>query len=64
MRLNDVYEVDPALMGTHFNQQDMPMWDTERIVSSREEHLAWMHRHFADQTLYDGSPSELDDEPA
>ena len=62
-RIPGVYEVDPALMGRHFKQQPLPVWDTERLVSSRDDHLAWMHEHFADETLYAGVPSELDDEP-
>ena len=41
MRLEHVYEVDPDLMGTHFRQQNMPLWDTLRIVESRNEHLSW-----------------------
>jgi hypothetical protein len=63
MRLEHVYEVDPALMGTHFKQQRMPVWDTERIVDSRWEHLNWMHFHFADETLTAGEESELHDTP-
>ena len=35
MRLEHVYEVDPDLMGKQFNQQNMPTWDTLRIVESR-----------------------------
>ena len=45
------YEVDPDLMGQHFDQQDMPAWDTLRIVDDRNDHLNWMHEHFADETL-------------
>jgi hypothetical protein len=60
MRLDHVYEVDPDLMGRQFRQQDMPTWDTLRIVESRNEHLAWMHEHFADETLVAGVESELD----
>jgi hypothetical protein len=63
MRLHDVYEVDPDLMGTHFRQQNMPRWDTERIVESRNDHLDWMHDHFADETLVAGEESELDKGP-
>ena len=63
MRLDGVYEVDPALMETHFMQQNMPTWDTERIVESRNDHLAWMHEHFAYQTLVAGDDSELDKGP-
>jgi hypothetical protein len=60
IRLEHVYEVDPDLMGTHFRQQNMPTWDTLRIVESRNEHLNWMHEHFADETLVAGIESELD----
>jgi hypothetical protein len=58
MRLDHVYEVDPALMHEEFHQQDLPVWDTRRIVASRWEHLAWMHAHFADRVL---SADELED---
>ena len=47
MRMEHIYEVDPAKMQV-FKQQDMPVWDTLRIVKNRWEHLAWMHNHFAD----------------
>jgi hypothetical protein len=50
MRLDHVYEVDPTKMQT-FKQQDMPVWDTLRIVKNRWEHLAWMHYHFADNLI-------------
>ncbi|MGH9040845.1 MAG: hypothetical protein ACRDZ3_11505 [Acidimicrobiia bacterium] len=50
MRFDHVYEVDPEKM-TVFPQQDIPAWDTHRIVASRWDHLAWMHRHFADKLL-------------
>ncbi|MGH8975049.1 MAG: hypothetical protein ACRD0C_17840 [Acidimicrobiia bacterium] len=50
MRFDHVYEVDPEKM-TIFPQQDIPAWDTHRIVASRWDHLAWMHRHFADKLL-------------
>ena len=63
MRLEHVFEVDPALMETHFRQQSMPVWDTERIVDSRWEHLDWMHGHFADELLVAGEPDELREEP-
>jgi hypothetical protein len=48
MRFDHVYEVDPGLMSEHTPQQDIPAWDTLRIVESRWEHLAWMHDHWAD----------------
>ena len=51
MRFDHVYEVDPALMTEYTPQQDMPAWDTQRIVDSRWEHLAWMHDHFADSLV-------------
>jgi hypothetical protein len=60
MRMEHVYEVDPELMGKQFRQQNMPLWDTMRIVQSRTEHLSWMHEHFADETLVAGVESELD----
>ena len=60
MRLDHVYEVDPDLMGHQFEQQDMPVWDTYRIVESRNDHLSWMHAHFADETLVAGEEPELD----
>ena len=57
MRVDHVYEVDPELMQT-FPQQNMPVWDTRRIVESRGEHLAWIHDHFADEVIVAGEPSE------
>ncbi len=42
-----VYEVDPRLMQRHVLQQVFPNWDTLRIMNSRQDHLAWMHAHFA-----------------
>jgi hypothetical protein len=54
------YEVDPELMGQQFAQQDMPAWDTLRIVEDRNDHLNWMHEHFADETLVAGQEPELD----
>jgi uncharacterized damage-inducible protein DinB len=59
MRFDHVYEVEPALMTEHTLQQDLPAWDTQRIVESRWEHLAWMQDHFADSVL---SGQELLDE--
>jgi len=50
MRMDHVYEVDPARMQV-FKQQYMPVWDTQRIVKNRWEHLAWMHDHFADKMI-------------
>lgn len=60
MRLEHVHEVDPDLMGHHFEQKVMPNWDTLRIVASRNDHLDWMHAHFADETLVAGEEPELD----
>ena len=51
MRFDHVYEVEPGLMSEHIQQQDIPAWDTLRIVESRWEHLAWMHDHFADSVV-------------
>lgn len=49
-RFDHVFEVDPAKM-TIVEQQEMPAWDTLRIVDSRWEHLDWMHDHWADHVL-------------
>jgi hypothetical protein len=57
MRFEHVYEVDPALMELT-GQQDVPAWDTKRIVDSRWDHLDWMHSHFADDVLLAGEGSE------
>src|SRR3712207_4947426 len=46
-----VYEVDPRLMQEHVLQQVFPNWDTLRIMRSRHDHLAWMHRHFAERVV-------------
>jgi hypothetical protein len=51
MRFDHIFEIDPALMTEHTPQQEIPAWDTLRIVASRWEHLAWMHDHFADSVL-------------
>jgi uncharacterized damage-inducible protein DinB len=56
-RFEHVYEVDPDKMQT-FPQQDLPAWDTKRIVDARWDHLAWMHKHFADEVLVAGLGSE------
>ncbi|HET6911151.1 MAG TPA: hypothetical protein VFH54_17615 [Mycobacteriales bacterium] len=50
-RLEQVYEVNPDLMRSHVEQQLMPIWDTQRIVEARAEHLKWMHRHWAQVTV-------------
>jgi hypothetical protein len=57
MRFEHVYEVDPELMRLT-GQQELPAWDTRRIVDSRWEHLDWMHSHFADDVLRAGEESE------
>jgi hypothetical protein len=50
MRFDHVYEVDPELMGV-VAQDDIPAWDTHRIVANRWDHLDWMHDHWADDLL-------------
>jgi hypothetical protein len=50
MRFDHVYEIDPDLMRT-VEQDDIPAWDTHRIVAHRWDHLAWMHDHWADDVL-------------
>jgi uncharacterized damage-inducible protein DinB len=57
MRFEHVYEVDPALMELT-GQQDVPAWDTRRIVDSRWDHLDWMHAHFADDVVLAEEGSE------
>ena len=49
-----VYEVDPRLMQRWVLQQTFPNWDSLRIMASRQDHLDWMHRHFA-STVVNGS---------
>jgi hypothetical protein len=56
-RFEHVYEVDPEKMRT-FPQQELPAWDTRRIVAARWDHLDWMHAHFADEVLLAGLTSE------
>ena len=60
MRFEHVYEVEPALMELT-GQQDLPAWDTQRIVAARWDHLAWMHDHFADEVLLAGEETETMD---
>jgi hypothetical protein len=60
VRHEHILEVDPALMGQQFEQRTLPLWDTLRIVESRNDHLAWMHEHFADETLVAGIEPELE----
>lgn len=50
-RFEGIYEVDPALMRAHVTQQPFPNWDTLRIAAGRHDHLAWMHRHWADTVI-------------
>lgn len=57
MRFDHVYEIDPELMA-QTGQQQMPAWDTMRIVHARLDHLDWMHSHFADEVLLAGEESE------
>ena len=57
MRFDHVYEVDPDKMRL-FRQQELPAWDTRRIVDARWDHLDWMHDHFADDVLSTGLGSE------
>ena len=61
-----VYEIDPRLMQRWVLQQTFPNWDTLRIMHARGDHLAWMHRHFADTVVSGASVlAELEaaDEP-
>jgi hypothetical protein len=57
MRFEHVYEIDPALMELT-GQQELPAWDTRRIVDARWDHLDWMHEHFADEVLLADEGSE------
>jgi hypothetical protein len=57
MRFEHVYEVDPEIMQVT-PQQEIPAWDTKRIVDARWDHLDWMHLHFADEVLLAGEGSE------
>jgi len=52
-RFEHVFEVDPDRM-TRFRQQNMPAWDTKRIVAARWDHLDAVHREFADEVLSTG----------
>jgi hypothetical protein len=63
-RFEHVYEVDPRLMERWVLQQTFPNWDTLRIMHSRHDHLAWMHRHFAARVVSGAELlAELDAEP-
>jgi hypothetical protein len=46
-----LFEVDPRLMERWVLQQEFPNWDSLRIMSSRHDHLEWMHRHFASKVM-------------
>ena len=61
MRLEHQYEVEPGLMQIT-PQQNIPAWDTQRIVAARWDHLDWMHDHFADEVLLAGEESETMEE--
>ena len=50
-RFEHLYEVDPRLMERWVLQQTFPNWDSLRIMHSRHDHLAWMHRHFAERVV-------------
>lgn len=58
MRFDHVYEIDPDRMRI-IRQQEMPAWDTQRIVANRWEYLNWMHDHFAESVV---SGEELEKE--
>ena len=61
MRFDHVYEINPAKMEQHVEQQTLPAWETtQRIVAGREDHLDWMHDHFADSVLLAGEESETE----
>ena len=51
MRHEHVYEVDPALMTEHVQQQDIPAWDTHRMVDARLDYLYWVQDHWADERI-------------
>ena len=51
MRHDHVYEVDPALMSEHVQQQNIPNWDTRRMFDSRLEYLYWVQDHWADERI-------------
>ena len=58
-RFEHVFEVAPEKMAEHVQQQDLPAWDTHRIVASRWDHLDWMHEHWADAVLSTGIEPEI-----
>ena len=51
MRHDHVYEVDPALMREHVQQQNIPKWDTLRMFNARLEYLYWLQDHWADERI-------------
>jgi hypothetical protein len=57
IRVDDVYEVHPALMEV-VPQQDIPVWDTRRIVDGRASQVEFMAGHFAHSLLTLGLPPE------
>ena len=59
-----VFEVDPRLMRTWVLQQEFPNWDSLRIMTSRHEHLDWMHRHFATKVIDGSTVLDTLDDPA
>lgn len=59
-RFPHVYEVDPSIMGRHFAQQDMPPWDTFRIVAARRAHLRDIQSQWAQTVLIAGQASDLE----
>lgn len=59
-RFDGIYEVDAALMQEHFRQQQMPPWDTLRIVAARHDHIRDIHGQFADSVVLAGEDSEVD----
>jgi hypothetical protein len=62
-RFDGVYEVDAGLMQEHFRQQQMPAWDTMRIVEARRDHIGDIHAQFADSVILAGEGSEIEDDP-
>lgn len=46
-----VFEVDSRLMQRWVLQQQFPNWDSLRIMNSRNDHLDWMHKHFATKVI-------------
>lgn len=60
-----LYEIDPRLMQRWVLQQEFPNWDSLRIMHARADHLAWMHRHFA-ESVVTGSEllTEIENDPS